>query len=67
MPSLRPEPETSYDVVEVVTETGGRYVLAALAAMKPRNGALLPVPMVVRTTLSDALIRAGDTVAIPWT
>jgi tetratricopeptide (TPR) repeat protein len=67
MPSLRPEAPSSYDVVEVVTDSGGRYVLAALAAMKPRNGALLPVPMTVRTTLSDALIRAGDTVAIPWT
>ena len=58
--------EAWFDVVEVISEVDGRCVLAGLAAVKPRNGTLSPVPMLIRTTLADALIKAGDTSAIPW-
>jgi hypothetical protein len=65
--SLRPAAEkTPFDLVEVITETGGRVQLAALAALKPRSGSLKPVPMPLRAALSDALITAGDTPGIPW-
>jgi tetratricopeptide (TPR) repeat protein len=66
-PSARPmSPTNQFDVVEVITQSNGRCILAALAAMKPRNGRLSPVPMLIREALSDALITAGDTAGIPW-
>ena len=55
-----------FDLVEVITETGGRLQLTALAALKPRKGSLQPVPLPLRAALSDALITAGDTAGIPW-
>lgn len=55
-----------YDVVEVITQRGGRCRLAALAALRPRKASLDPVPLFVREALSDAFIAAGDTVGIPW-
>jgi tetratricopeptide (TPR) repeat protein len=67
MRSLRPaDPQNTFDVVEVISEKNGRCVLAALAALKPKNEILSPIPMTVRAALSDALIKAGDTAAIPW-
>jgi tetratricopeptide (TPR) repeat protein len=65
--SLRPGVDGPlFDVVEVVTRVRGRCVLTALAALKPRNGTLEPVPLVLREALSDALLSAGDTPGIPW-
>jgi tetratricopeptide (TPR) repeat protein len=67
MRSLRPAAESGpFDLVEVITESGGRPQLIALAALKPRKGALQPVPLPLRAALSDALITAGDTAGIPW-
>jgi tetratricopeptide (TPR) repeat protein len=67
MRSLRPGAEEDrFDVVEVITQRGGRCRLAALAALRPRKAALDPVPLFVREALSDALIAAGDTAGIPW-
>jgi tetratricopeptide (TPR) repeat protein len=64
---LAPAPDKGpFDIVEVLTETGGRIQLAAFAALRPRRGALAPVPLTVRSALSDALITAGDTPGIPW-
>ncbi len=67
MRSLRPASEEHrFDVVEVITQRGGRCRLAALAALRPRKAALDPVPLFVREALSDAFIAAGDTAGIPW-
>ena len=67
VPSLKPKDAAAqFDVVEVITQSNGRCILTALAAMKPRNGLLSPVPLLIREALSDALITAGDTAGIPW-
>jgi len=67
MRSLRPAAEEDrFDVVEVITQRGGRCRLAALAALRPRKASLDPVPLFVREALSDAFIAAGDTAGIPW-
>jgi hypothetical protein len=67
MQSIRPmNTESRFDVVEVISESNGRVVLAAFAALKPKNDVLSPIPMNIRTAVSDALIQAGDTAAIPW-
>jgi hypothetical protein len=67
MRSLRPAAlESHFDVVEVITQRGGRCRLAALAALRPRKGSLDPIPLFVREALSEAFIAAGDTAGIPW-
>lgn len=66
LPLLPAHEKGPFDIVEVLTETGGRIQLAAFAALRPRKGTLAPVPLTVRSALSDALITAGDTPGIPW-